>query len=137
MARVTSWKRLALMLSGFVLLVACSSHPPPSSDDFHPGEHLYQASCASCHGRDGGGKILIGFPLRGSKSLAGEKDAMINTLLNGRPKTTMLGFKDLMTEDDLVEVFLFIRRQFASIDDAPDEVRARIRKLGQSPTRGR
>jgi mono/diheme cytochrome c family protein len=72
------------------------------------GAAVYSASCAACHGVQGGGGI--GLPLNPSQFIQSQSNAdLLAFLLAGRPGTAMAGFKDRLAETDLANVIAFLR----------------------------
>ncbi len=73
------------------------------------GEKVYTASCAVCHQSDGKG--LPGtFPaLAASKVAAGPVAQHLATVMNGRPGTAMMAFKDQLNDADIAAVVSYER----------------------------
>ena len=85
---------------GIVLIVAgCSGNNTPSSTpaDIAAGQQLYAANCASCHGADGAGGIMVG-----EEPSPDIRFASLNSIYNGDwslAKRAILDGKDEEGED--------------------------------------
>jgi mono/diheme cytochrome c family protein len=72
------------------------------------GAQVYSASCAACHGVQGGGGI--GLPLNPSPFVQSQSNAdMLAFLQAGRPGTAMASYQDILPETDLADVIAFLR----------------------------
>lgn len=70
------------------------------------GQAVFASRCASCHGPDGGG--LIGPNLTDHFQLHGESRMDIyKTVVSGVPNTAMLGWRELMSGPELLDVTAF------------------------------
>jgi putative membrane protein len=78
------------------------------------GLAIYSAECAHCHGMDGrgqGGQVapdFVGDPTRLAKS----NSALLRSIEEGIPGTTMLGFGDKLTSADRRAVLAYIRASY-------------------------
>jgi cytochrome c oxidase subunit 2 len=95
---------------GLAVLAGCGSDGPATPDDptLARGQEVYNASCASCHGVDGGG----GF----GRKLAGEVEAnfpdiedQIAVVADGRDGTNMPAFRDRLSDEDIEAVVRYTR----------------------------
>ncbi len=89
------------------------------------GEKVYQANCVACHQATGKG-VPNAFPaLDGSKLVAGPKADQVAVLLNGRPNTAMVSFKQL-SDTDLAAVISYTRNSWSNKagEVQPAEVKA-------------
>jgi cytochrome c oxidase subunit 2 len=77
------------------------------------GEKVYAANCVACHQASGKGAPPAFPPLDGSKVVLGPKDAQIDTVLNGRPKTAMPSWKQL-NNVELAAVITFTRNNWGN-----------------------
>jgi mono/diheme cytochrome c family protein/rhodanese-related sulfurtransferase len=82
----------------------------PVLGDITRGEIVYQANCASCHGKKGEG---ITAPALGNQSaLAHNTDEFIRYAIeNGRNDTPMVSFSDKLSKQDIDNVTAFLRSQ--------------------------
>jgi mono/diheme cytochrome c family protein len=72
------------------------------------GAQVYSASCAACHGVQGGGGI--GLPLNPSPFVQSQSNAdMLAFLQAGRPGTAMASYQDILPETELADVIAFLR----------------------------
>ena len=86
---------------------------------------VYQANCVACHQATGKG-VPNAFPaLDGSKLVAGPKADQVAVLLNGRPNTAMVSFKQL-SDTDLAAVISYTRNSWSNKagEVQPAEVKA-------------
>jgi mono/diheme cytochrome c family protein len=92
---------IALLLSLSLLAAGCGD------DDAGPsGRAIYQASCSSCHGSDGGGGV--GPAMKGNPFVAGSSDADVaEVIAAGRSGTAMPGFP--LSQEDLDAVVAYLR----------------------------
>ena len=78
------------------------------------GEKVYAANCAVCHQASGKGMPPAFPPLDGSKVVTGPKDAPMNVVLNGRPKTPMVAFGRQLNDVELAAVVTFTRNSWGN-----------------------
>ena len=104
-------------------LVACTgsllaASPPSTSPpgDPEPGRVIYEHRCVSCHGPQGRGdgpEAPFLSPRPASLISAGtstKSDAeLLNVIANGKPRTSMPPWKDLLTEGQQRDVLAYIR----------------------------
>ena len=88
------------------------------------GEQIYQTYCVACHLKDGKGDGSRFPPLDSSASVMGDKNRLINILLNGmQEQITVKGkqFNGLMpshrflSDKDMALVITYIRQNFNNI----------------------
>ena len=102
------------------------------------GEQIYQTYCVACHLIDGRGDGTRFPPLDSSENVQGDKNRLINILLNGmQEQITVKGkqFNGLMpshrflSDKDLALVLTYIRQNFNNNASAitPEEV-SKVRK---------
>lgn len=85
------------------------------------GRLVYLQNCAVCHQPTGAG-IPGAFPaLDGSKVVVGEREALINTVLNGVPGTSMQPFAELLSASDLAAVLTYTRTSWGNEEKMKDE----------------
>ncbi len=125
-------KRLSLLLLSF-FLVGCSN----SSEEKEPdapitvtqgGQEIYMMYCAPCHGARGDGKGLIQLnrPARsfidGGFSFGNTIHAIFKTTSSGIPGTPMPPFVDVLNEQQIKLVSMYVRSFAPSLKEAtPDE----------------
>ena len=87
------------------------------------GEQIYRTYCVACHQNDGKGDGSRFPPLDSSEYVLGDKQRLINILLNGLQETITVKdkqYNDLMpahnflSDDDLALVLTFIRQNFSN-----------------------
>ncbi|NTV96733.1 MAG: cytochrome c oxidase subunit II [Thiobacillus sp.] len=78
------------------------------------GEKVFTAICAACH--QGNGQGIPGtFPaLAGAKVVNGPAQAHITTVLDGRPGTAMVAFKDQLDDLDIAAVISYERQAWGN-----------------------
>ena len=100
----------AAALTLVATLVACSSDGPSTPDDavLAQGQQVYNGSCASCHGVDGGGGL--------GRKLAGQVEEVfpdiedqIAVVRDGRPGTNMPAFGDRLSPEEIEAVVRYTR----------------------------
>lgn len=126
---MTRTKRKALLiilgvgLVGILTLfgVACAASEPTPTSNTTPSsaptstssainvEKLYAANCATCHGENRQGVSGLGDALT-PEHLEDDSDAEIReTISNGIPNTTMPGFKDRLSSEEINALHQFIK----------------------------
>ena len=101
------WAALAAVLGAVMLLSACAQAialPDDADEELINGSEIYRASCARCHGADGGGGI--GRSLRGVDQRL-TVDEQIDVVVNGRNQ--MPRFSNTLTESDIAAVVRYQR----------------------------
>jgi len=86
--------------------------------DIRVGERIYRQYCIVCHGMQGNGQTHIGRVLtRHPRDFTNvEKMAhlsnrqMVEAIRNGKPKTAMVAWKNILNSEDVRRVILFIRQ---------------------------
>jgi cytochrome c oxidase subunit 2 len=98
----------------------------PVAELMQRGQKVYEANCVACHQANGRGTPPAFPPLAGSKVATGDKNAHLDTVLNGRPNTAMQPFKQLGNAD-LAAVVTYERNSWGNKggEVQPAEVQAR------------
>jgi len=99
-----------------------ASTPPAaagaSTDDLKAaiarGEKVYLGTCAACHQPTGAGMPPTFPALKGSPLATGPVAAHINRVLNGKPGTAMMAFKDQFSDQDLADVITYERNAWGN-----------------------
>jgi len=78
------------------------------------GQTVYEGVCATCHQVDGEG-IAPAFPaLAGSSIATGPVDAHIDVVMNGRPGTAMIAWRNNLSETDIAAALTYTRNAFGN-----------------------
>ena len=78
------------------------------------GQTVYEGVCATCHQVDGEG-ITPAFPaLAGSSIATGPVDAHIDVVMNGRPGTAMIAWRNNLSETDIAAALTYTRNAFGN-----------------------
>ncbi|HHI94650.1 MAG TPA: c-type cytochrome [Gammaproteobacteria bacterium] len=93
-----------------------------------PGEKIYTANCAVCHGDNGNTARWAQNGLhpapRDFTSPEAQndltRDRMLNSVTNGRPGTGMMPYKTRLSKDEIAAVVGFIRFKFMGVDPDKD-----------------
>jgi mono/diheme cytochrome c family protein len=114
-----------------VLVLGCSDpapEPPVEIVDAPVGKEIYMMYCAQCHGIEGDGKSLIEIErparsfLDGGFSFGNTVEAISKTTVSGIPGTPMPPFAEVLKQQQIHDVALYIRSLAPTIQDAtPDE----------------
>ena len=105
-----------------------------------PGARLYLGACAACH--EAGGPPLFGSrPSLALNSNLHSKlpDNLIQVILHGitQPVSSDLGympaFKDSLSDDQIAELAIYLRRQFAPDKPAWSDVHAVVSRVRKQP----
>jgi len=81
----------------------------------NPGQRLYNAKCASCHGKDGKGDTEMGHKTKCKDVWVPKVQALftdaqlIDEITNGIPEKKMPGYKDKLTDDEIKAVAAYTR----------------------------
>ncbi|MDE0308326.1 MAG: cytochrome c oxidase subunit II [Acidiferrobacterales bacterium] len=90
------------------------------------GEEVY-FQCIACHGDQGQGVPPTFPPLTGNAVTIGPIAEHINVVMNGRPNTTMVAFRDQLSDEDIAAVITYERNALGnSVGDLvqPSEIKA-------------
>ncbi|VAX26373.1 hypothetical protein MNBD_NITROSPINAE05-733 [hydrothermal vent metagenome] len=113
-------------LAGILLLpvwLVTASHDAPHPD-IAMGKRIYQERCKVCHGIKGDGKSFAAnalnpppknFTSEQSKKQLTQK-RMIASATNGRPKTAMMPWKDVLTTEEIHAVVHYIRKELMRVE---------------------
>lgn len=114
-------------LTGILLLpvwLVTASHDAP-----HPelamGKRIYQERCKVCHGSKGDGKSFAANALNPQpKNFTSEQSKkqltlkrMVASATNGRPRTAMMPWKDVLTKKEIRAVVHYIREELMGVDN--------------------
>jgi mono/diheme cytochrome c family protein len=114
-------------LAGILLLpvwLVAASHEAPRPD-LETGKRIYQERCKVCHGSQGDGKSFAAnalnpppknFTSSQSKKQLNQK-RMLKSATNGRPKTAMMPWKDVLTAEEIRAVVHYIRKELMGVDN--------------------
>ncbi len=109
MAKRTQWLNIA-GTSALLLLGLCLGGAPLRADT--PGESLYKAKCASCHGADGKGETPVGkmYKLRdiGSADVQKQSDDELTNIIS-KGKNKMPGYGRSLKEDEIKALVSYVR----------------------------
>ena len=99
------------ILAALTLLVLCLT-PPFSLAQTSPGEDVFKAKCASCHGPDGAGKTAMGAALKirdlGSADVQKQSDAELNQII-AKGKNKMPAFDGKLKKEQIEQLVGYIR----------------------------
>lgn len=107
-------KRLHLLnatgMSVLVLVSVCLCGAPMLADT--PGEALYKAKCATCHGAGGKGETPVGkmYKLRdlGSADVQKQSDAELTSIIE-KGKNKMPGYGRSLKEEQIKDLVAYVR----------------------------
>lgn len=91
------------------------------------GEKVYLGTCAACHQPTGLGMPPTFPALKGSPIATGPVAAHINRVLNGKPGTAMMAFKDQFSDQDIADVITYERNSWGNNKGdlvKPDDIKA-------------
>ncbi len=119
MRRLTSKPSLLLTTGALMLVLGLKAHGAPSPAPTgipEQGKDIFEDRCAVCHGKQGRGdgpEAPFLSPRPASLISAGtsvKTDAeLLDIIANGKPRTSMPAWKDLLTEDQRRDVLAYIR----------------------------
>jgi mono/diheme cytochrome c family protein len=110
------WKTLFLVPAHCgiaALAVLAAAETPPGADR---GRGIFEQRCAVCHGQEGRGDgaqapFLSPRPaslISAGTSAKSDQD-LLKVIANGKPRTAMSGWKDVLSEEEQREVLRYIR----------------------------
>jgi cytochrome c6 len=109
--KATRKKECKEMLDFAVLLAALFVSPMLFAET-HPGEDVFKAKCASCHGADGAGKTTMGSMLKirdlGSPEVQKQSDAELNRIIT-KGKNKMPAFEGKLKKEQIEQLVGYIR----------------------------
>jgi mono/diheme cytochrome c family protein len=119
---------LICVLSVFFIPIAtraqdnhCVAQKSPIRMAYAAGKPVYVANCQNCHQEDGSGLNNGNPSLIKSQQVLGDKDALIEYLLVGRPAAATekkyalpMPTYPVMTDDDMANLLTYIRRSFGN-----------------------
>jgi mono/diheme cytochrome c family protein len=95
-----------------IMLAAAALIPLGSIAQTSPGENLFQAKCASCHGADGAGKTPMGTALKlrdlRSQDVQNQSDAELTRIV-AKGKNKMPAFDGKLKKDQIDQVVGYVR----------------------------
>lgn len=91
--------------------------PAASPDQLKRGSVLFAKVCAPCHGGRGEGKGHVATALAGTptnltsadKTSFFSEQARLYIIRKGVPGTAMMGWEDVLTEQDILAIYLYAR----------------------------
>ncbi|SMF27032.1 c-type cytochrome [Pseudogulbenkiania subflava] len=99
---------LALLVSANLAMAAAPvSAPSPSPERAAVIRHLVRQDCGSCHGLTLKGGL--GSPLTAEALASRSDEALLATILNGRPGTAMPPWRPFLTEEEAKWVIQWLR----------------------------
>jgi glucose/arabinose dehydrogenase len=125
-ASVVGW---TLAAAATLALAAGSEQSPPRNPRAGrgPGDPIvkawvvYDQHCVTCHGRnlEGG---AAGSLIDGVWTFGGDDAHVVETIREGRKATAMVAFKDLLTEEQIWQMVVLIRREEAEAREHPPTI---------------
>ena len=108
-----SWRFGILPAAALILfLVILTFGPTESQADAKAGKAIYDKNCASCHGKRGEGRGFLSTQpgLSDTQYMAGKTDAeLLDKIANGGKGTGMPAWKNVLSEQDRLDVLTYIR----------------------------
>ena len=93
--------------------------PIATIDELASGKTVFEANCAACHKMDGkGGKVAVEDKNLDVEDLTSNKiksfsdEKIIGYILKGVPDEGMPAFKDKLSEGEMRDVVLYVRKEF-------------------------
>ena len=110
-----------LLMGSF--LMAANHHTP--DNDIAEGKKIYHDRCKVCHGDHGDGKTFAANALYPSPKNFTAKESkeeltrerMIRSVTKGRPKTAMMPWKNVLTEQEISSVVSYIRQELMRVQE--------------------
>jgi mono/diheme cytochrome c family protein len=101
---------------GLIVLAVAAAGTETSAPPADRGKMIYESRCLECHGSEGRGdgeKAPFLSPRPGSlvsaaTSAKSDRD-LLRTIENGKPRTAMPAWKDILTEEEMREVLQYVR----------------------------
>ena len=124
---MSSRKKITRSILGCLILsfntIAANHHAPTS--DIALGKKIYHDRCEACHGNQGDGKTFAAnvlFPPPKNFLLKNTKAEltlarMILSVVQGRPNTAMMPWENILSEEEIVSVVSYIRKELMKFKD--------------------
>jgi len=120
-------KKIILHMLGYLILsvnTIAANHISPNSNIIL-GEKIYINHCKVCHGNQGDGKTFAAnvlFPPPKNFLLKNTKAEltlarMILSVVQGRPNTAMMPWENILSEEEIVSVVSYIRKELMKFKD--------------------
>ena len=114
--QVSHSKSCSIVFVGLVLGMIMTSLALAEGGDIEKGKTFYRQSCGHCHGLDGKGDGEMGgylnpppANLASEKTLSMSDAELKDVIMNGRSGTAMVGFEGAMEEEQLTDLFAYLR----------------------------
>lgn len=107
------WSAVVVLVFVFILMFALLLPTPAESEEkSSPGETIYKAKCALCHGTDGTGKTTLGEQMKAadfhSPEILKQTDAQLaDAVAHG--KNNMPPFDGQLSADEINQVVSYVR----------------------------
>jgi mono/diheme cytochrome c family protein len=137
---MTHPNRILTPVLGLALCVGAATAAAPFAPSAERGHNVYQKACAACHGETGNGKGQGAAPLNPKPrdftsgiykfrttalgELPTDSD-LLKVVTNGIPHSQMPSFKNVLTEQERVDVVAYIKTfssEFADAEEAPEAI---------------
>ena len=99
------------------------------------GEKVYTTTCAVCHQPTGQGMPPVFPALKGAPITMGPVSKHIDQVMNGKPGTAMVAFKDQLNDQQIADVVTYERNAWGNNTGTlvtPDQIKA-VRQQGSAP----
>jgi mono/diheme cytochrome c family protein len=116
MRPVAAGRYTALVITLGLVVFAVAAAGTETSAPAERGKMIYESRCVECHGSEGRGdgeKAPFLSPRPGSlvsaaTSAKSDRD-LLRTIENGKPRTAMPAWRDILTEEEIREVLKYVR----------------------------
>ncbi len=105
-----------LLIGCVIGVVTLSFALPPPPTRLDQGRAIYEQHCAGCHGPEGrgDGKLALSLSPRPGNLISAQTSAkpdqdLLKIIANGKPRTAMAGWKNLLSDDEQRAVLAYIR----------------------------
>lgn len=109
-------RSFSIVVLGLALMMVMTSLALAGGGDVEKGQTLFRQTCGHCHGLNGKGDgAMAGYTNPPPANLTSQKtqsksDAELkDVIMNGRPGTSMVSFKDAITEGQFNDLLAYLR----------------------------
>lgn len=109
-------RSFSILVVGLALIMVMTNLALAGGGDVEKGQTLFRQTCGHCHGLNGKGDGDLGAYLNpppanltSQKTQSKADDELKDVIMNGRPGTSMVSFKDAITEGQFNDLLAYLR----------------------------
>ncbi|WP_447965048.1 c-type cytochrome [Nitrospira sp. Ecomares 2.1] len=109
-------RNFPMVVLGLALIMVMTSPALAGGGDVEKGQTLFRKTCGHCHGLNGKGDgAMAGYTnpppanLTSQKTQSKSDHELKDVIMNGRPGTSMISFKDAIAEEQFNDLLTYLR----------------------------